>query len=110
MAFGLFSERGKRAPAELAGIRAGDGGVYHTNSGVAIEIRGNPDEPKYYSRYVRPLFEITTGICPINTLRSYSGGHMAGLSCCRREGKMGPRNPTHIKRLEGFNALRAGVA
>ena len=85
MAFGLFSEIRKRASAELAGIHAGDGSMYRTNSGVAIEIRGNPDESKYYSRYVRPLFEITTGIHPINTLRSYSGGHMVGLRCCRRE-------------------------
>jgi hypothetical protein len=85
LAFELFPERRKHAAAELAGIHAGDGSMYRTNSGLVIEIRGNPDEARYYSKYVRPLFEATTGIPSINTLRTYLGGHMVGLRCCRRE-------------------------
>jgi len=83
--FELFPERRKHAAAEVAGIHAGDGSMYRTNSGLVIEIRGNPDEYQYYSGYVRPLFEVTTGIRSIKTIRNYLGGQMVGLRCCRRE-------------------------
>jgi hypothetical protein len=59
--------------------------MYRTNSGVVIEIRGNPRESQYYSGYVKPLFELTTGIGCVSTIRSYLGGHMVGIRCCRKE-------------------------
>ena len=83
--FGLFSMRRQHAAAELTGIHAGDGTMYRTNSGVVIEIRGNPQESRYYSEYVRPLFELTTGIRSVSTIRDCLGGHMVGIRCCRKE-------------------------
>jgi len=46
--FESFSEERQHAAAELVGIFAGDGTMYRTNSGVVIEIRGNPEEAQYY--------------------------------------------------------------
>jgi len=85
LAFGLFSMKRQHAAGELTGIHAGDGTMYETNSGVVIEIRGNPQESQYYSKYVKPLFELTTGIRCVSTVRGYVGGHMVGIRCCRRE-------------------------
>jgi hypothetical protein len=59
--------------------------MYRTNSGVVIEIRGNPEDAQYYSKYVKPLFEMTTKILATPTNRGYPGGFMVGIRCCRRE-------------------------
>jgi len=83
--FESFSEERQHAAAELVGIFAGDGTMYRTNSGVVIEIRGNPEEAQYYSKYVKPLFEVTTEIPATPTNRRYEGGRMVGIRCCRKE-------------------------
>jgi len=59
--------------------------MYRTNSGVAIEIRGNVDESEYYAKYVKPFFRITTGVEPVSTIRAYAGARVVGIRCCRRE-------------------------
>jgi DNA-binding transcriptional regulator WhiA len=83
--FESLTEERQRAAAELVGIFAGDGTMYRTNSGVVIEVRGNPEEAPYYSKYVKPLFELTTGIPARSTNRTYVGGFVVGIRSCRKE-------------------------
>ncbi len=83
--FAPFPLERQHAAAEVAGIHAGDGTMYETNSGRVIEIRGNPEERDYYSGYVKPLFEATTSVPATPTIRPYAKSFMVGIRCCRRE-------------------------
>lgn len=42
--------------SEAAGIFAGDGTLYKTDSGFVLEVRGPPEEEKYYRRHVSKIF------------------------------------------------------
>lgn len=69
--------------SEAAGIFAGDGTLYRTDSGFVLEVRGPPEERKYYEKSVSKIFSKVFGeelkVCDRNCGKLMIGIRKSGL-------------------------------
>jgi DNA-binding transcriptional regulator WhiA len=75
----------KNVLGEACGIFAGDGSIYATARSHVVEVRSSESELRYYSEFVKPIFEKILSRKLEMVKRYYQGGHVIGIRACGKD-------------------------